>query len=120
MEKDQEIKYVYKIISDEALQIAKIEKNFKGEGIDITDSFIHMSYEEQVSQTLDRFFKGREDLYLLKINPLSLDNLKVEDTSGHGKFPHLYSTFDILDDKKVIKISQLKLNGENFDLKNVF
>ena len=60
-----------------------------------SDGFIHLSKEEQVQRTHKRFFAGRGDLLLLKIDPEKLKApLKFEDADGES-FPHLYGELNL-------------------------
>lgn len=51
-----------------------------------SEGFIHLSFEHQVKETGERFFKGSKNLILLEIRPSVDWDLRIE--SG---FPHLYS-----------------------------
>lgn len=54
------------------------------------EGFIHCSFQNQVYQTIQRFFP-EEDVVVLEIDPAKFEmEVKIEDTSGHGNFPHVY------------------------------
>jgi glutathione S-transferase len=60
--------------------------------------FIHCSYAHQVRQTADLFYKGRDDVVLLEIDPDRLiAPVEVEDG-----FPHVYGA---LNRDAVVRIS---------------
>lgn len=54
--------------------------------------FVHCSFPEQLAPTLARFYRGRDDVVILHIDPeLTGVELRVEDLEGSGTaFPHLY------------------------------
>ena len=59
------------------------------------DGFIHASYANQIVDTANLIFSGRKDLVILVIEAALLTSpLKVEDTYGHGSFPHIYGPID--------------------------
>lgn len=61
------------------------------------DGFVHCSFSHQVVTTANRFYRGRHDLLLLTIDTTRCTaDLVVEDTAGHGDFPHLYGPVDLV------------------------
>lgn len=60
------------------------------------EGFIHCSSAAQIVGTANRFFAGRRDLLLLRIDADKLTApLIYEDTYGHGAFPHLYGALNL-------------------------
>ncbi|EDX86664.1 conserved hypothetical protein [Synechococcus sp. PCC 7335] len=60
------------------------------------EGFIHLSKEQQVSGTVERFYKGRSDLVILEIDPKLLQaSLCYDQVPGHGVFPHLYGPLNL-------------------------
>jgi glutathione S-transferase len=58
--------------------------------------FIHCSFAHQVQQTFDRFYRGRDDVVLLEIDPSRLGvPVVVEALDGDEAFPHLYGPLDV-------------------------
>lgn len=56
-----------------------------------SEGFIHASRAHQIVDTANRIFPGRDDLIILVIDVGRLTSpLKVEDSYGHGSFPHVY------------------------------
>mgnify|MGYP003688824829 FL=1 len=98
-------KFIYKICSKAELKEAKNKNNFKGSKKDLEDGFIHFSGEEQVEGTLKKYYSNQAELILLKVDTLKLNHLIWEQASDGNMFPHLYSTLDLSDVVKEIKIS---------------
>tara|TARA_B100001175_G_C18914287_1_gene359333 strand:- start:42 stop:386 length:345 start_codon:yes stop_codon:yes gene_type:complete len=88
-------KFIYKICTKSELQKAKNKKEFVGSKKDLEDGYIHFSGEEQVSETLKKFYSNQKNLILLKVATLKLDNLIWEQASDGNMFPHLYSSLDL-------------------------
>jgi uncharacterized protein (DUF952 family) len=56
-----------------------------------SEGFIHASRADQIADTANRIFAGRDDLIILVIDVDKLTSpLKVEDSYGRGSFPHVY------------------------------
>jgi uncharacterized protein (DUF952 family) len=88
-------KFIYKISTKLELLEAKKQSRFIGSKKDIEDGYIHFSGEEQVKETLKKFYSNQKDLILLKVATLKLDNLIWEQASDGNMFPHLYSHLDL-------------------------
>ncbi|GAQ82586.1 hypothetical protein KFL_001160200 [Klebsormidium nitens] len=92
-ERQQGPAFVYRISNVEEWKRAQEEGGLWGSQMDRDSGFVHLSSEEQVPATLKRFFVGREDIILLKIDAAKLGaQLRFEDTTGHGVFPHFYGS----------------------------
>ena len=89
------LKFVYKIINHDELQKAKLCGTYSGSSKDIEDGYIHFSGQDQVEGTLQKYYKGQQNLILLKIKTLNLDHLVWEQASDGNFFPHLYSSLDL-------------------------
>ena len=89
------LKFVYKIINHDELQKAKLSGTYSGSSKDIEDGYIHFSGQDQIEGTLQKYYKGQQNLILLKIETLNLDHLVWEQASDGNMFPHLYSSLDI-------------------------
>ena len=88
-------KFIYKICTKSELRVAKDKKKFEGSKKDLDDGFIHFSGEEQVKETLKKYYSNQKDLLLLKVDTLKLDHLIWEQASDGNMFPHLYSSLDL-------------------------
>ena len=69
-------KYVYKIIDKDEWALAKDKGVYLGSKKDLEDGYIHFSEEFQITGTLEKFFKGQENLLLLKVNTDKLEQYK--------------------------------------------
>ena len=58
------------------------------------DGFVHLSFAEQVPGTVARHHAAAPTLVFLVLDEgaLPAHALRVEDTAGHGAYPHLYAT----------------------------
>ena len=90
------LKYIFKILDKEEWNNAKKDGKFSGSSKDINDGYIHFSEEEQVKETLRKYYDKQENLILLKVNTLNLEHLVWENASNGYMYPHLYSTLDIV------------------------
>ena len=77
------------------MQKAKLSGTYLGSSKDIEDGYIHFSGQDQVMGTLEKYYKGKQNLILLKIETLNLDHLVWEQASDGNFFPHLYSSLDL-------------------------
>ena len=87
--------FIYKIIDKQEWYNAKKNKEYLGSQKDIEDGFIHFSEQEQIKNTLDKYFKDVPNLLLLKVKTINLEHLLWEQASDGNMFPHLYSPLNI-------------------------
>ena len=62
------------------------------------EGFIHCSFPDQVQATADRYYRGRDDIVLLRIDPDRLDpgvDVVVEETRSGERFPHVYGPISV-------------------------
>ena len=104
------LRYIYKIIENNELKKAKLSGVYLGSSKDIQDGFIHFSADEQIENTLEKYYSNKKDLVLLKVDTLNLDHLIWEQASDGNMFPHLYSKFDLSNVIEEVEIS-LDKNG---------
>ena len=88
-------RFIYKICTKSEWQEVKLKERLTGSKKDLEDGYIHFSAEDQVEETLMKFYSNQKDLILLKVNTLKLDHLIWEQASDGNMFPHLYSSLDI-------------------------
>ena len=98
-------KFIYKICTKSELNDAKDKQKFEGSKKDLDDGFIHFSGEEQVKETLKKYYSNQKDLLLLKVDTLKLDHLLWEQASDGNMFPHLYSSLEVNNVIEEFKIS---------------
>ena len=69
------------------------------------EKFIHLSTENQVNNTLQKYYLGISNLILLHIDSKKLGpNLKYEQASNGEYFPHCYAPISI---NAILKIEKL-------------
>jgi len=61
------------------------------------EGFVHCSFPEQVQGTADRYYRGRDDVVLLTIDPERLTSeVRVEPSPSTGEgYPHVYGPIDL-------------------------
>ena len=82
---------IYKIEDAAAWSKAEAVGHYTGSALDLADGFVHLSGADQVRETADKWFTGREGLVLVHINADALGpGLKWEASRGGALFPHNY------------------------------
>ena len=89
------LEFIYKIIDKDEWQKAKQTGTYNGSDKDKKDGYIHFSEEDQVPETLKKYYQNIENLILLKVNAFKLDHILWEQASNGDMYPHLYSSLDI-------------------------
>lgn len=61
------------------------------------EGFIHCSFAEQVQGTADRYYRGRDDVVLLTVDPSRLRaEVRVEASPSTGEgYPHVYGPIPV-------------------------
>jgi glutathione S-transferase len=60
------------------------------------EGFIHCSFPHQVQATADRYYRGRDDIVLLRVDPTRVDaEVVVEESSSGERFPHVYGPIPV-------------------------
>jgi uncharacterized protein (DUF952 family) len=105
---------IFHITSHPEWDTQKSEPAFTAPSLE-SEGFIHASHANQIVDTANRIFSGRTDLVILVIDPALLTSpLKIEDSYGHGSFPHIYGTIEKVAITEVVTFSP-KPDG-SFDL----
>jgi len=85
------VQRIFHIIDRSEWRVAQAESHYRPESL-ARDGFVHFSFADQVVGTASRYYRSRDDLLVLEIDPERLDDpVVVEDRYGHGEaFPHVY------------------------------
>ena len=89
------LEFIFKIIYKEEWEEAKLTGIYNGSDKDKKDGYIHFSEEDQVPETLRKYYQHKENLILLKVNAFKLEHLLWEQASNGDMYPHLYSPLDV-------------------------
>jgi uncharacterized protein (DUF952 family) len=64
---------------------------FRGGPVDLADGYIHLSTGAQLTETVERHFRGQKDLTIVAVDLVALgDAVRWEPSRGGQLFPHLY------------------------------
>ena len=103
------LEFIFKVLDKEEWLKAKQTGTYGGSKKDLKDGYIHFSEEEQVEETLKKFYPKKENLVLLRVNAFKLEHLLWEQASNGDMYPHLYSH---LDTSTVVNEYDLPLNED--------
>jgi uncharacterized protein (DUF952 family) len=74
-----------------------------------SEGFIHCSTIAQVIGSANRFFKGREDLVILSLDPDRVSSeIRYEGVESHNLFPHIYGELNI---DAVLRVTDLEADA---------
>jgi uncharacterized protein (DUF952 family) len=81
---------------DEAVREGAYRQSTIGRSLDDV-GYIHASFAEQAQGVADGFYRGRDDVVVLVIDPGLLDvDIRVEEVPGTGQsFPHIYGPLPV-------------------------
>jgi uncharacterized protein (DUF952 family) len=87
---------IYHIIPEADWRKALELGSYQPESLE-AEGFIHLSKQEQVTNTAQRYYAGRSDLMLLQVETeKAVGEVKFENTTGGEElFPHLYSLLNL-------------------------
>ena len=101
-------KLVYRVFRKKELEEFRKKKLFCGNELDFNSGFIHLSTDQQIQETISKYFK-KEQVYIVKFKVSDLeDSLRWEKSRNEEMFPHFYGT---LRSSLIIKITS-KVNNE--------
>ena len=86
--------YVYRVFRKEELEEFRKSKLFCGNELDINSGFIHLCTDQQIKETINKYFKT-EQTYIVKFKTSDLeDSLRWEKSRNDEIFPHYYGTLE--------------------------
>ena len=86
--------HVYKLLTDADWHVAKTHGATQT-ALDVDDGYVHLSTQDQVSETAQLHYKGQRDVRLLEFAIAALPEMKWEASRGGQLFPHLYAPLEI-------------------------
>lgn len=82
----------YKVLTASQMAELEAEGTFAGAPVDLTDGYIHLSTDAQLTETVDKHFSGQDDLHVVAVDLAVLgDAVKWEPSRGGQDFPHVYA-----------------------------
>jgi len=86
------LEFIFKVIDKDEWQKAKDDGTYGGSEKDLKDGYIHFSEEEQIRETLKKYYANKDDLYPHLYSPLDIKNVVGEyelnlDSNGVHKLP---------------------------------
>ena len=104
------MRFVYKVCSKDEWDHANLNKFYAGSEIDNKDGFIHLSTKEQLSETLEKHFRGKKNLLIISFSTEKIQDNLIWEVSRNGcLFPHYYRN---LEAKFAEKTYNLNLNAD--------
>lgn len=85
----------YKILT--ADQMAALEAGaFAGAPVDVTDGYIHLSTDAQLTETANKHFAGQSDLWVAAVDlEAHGEAIRWEVSRGGAEFPHLHGVLTL-------------------------
>lgn len=81
----------WKVLTAAQMEDLLAQQVFHGAPVDLADSYIHLSTDEQLRGTLDKHFAGQENLFLVRVDLAALGpDVRWEPARGGALFPHIY------------------------------
>ena len=100
---------IYKILTAQAWEQARLAGRFEGSAVDLADGYIHFSTAAQAQETARRHFAGQGGLVVLAVEAEGLGAaLRWEPSRGGALFPHLYG---VLDAGRVVDVTPAPLDA---------
>lgn len=100
----------YKVLTGPEMEALERDGVFAGSEVDARDGFVHLSTCDQLTETVDKHYAGRDDLWVVGID-LSAhgDKVRWEESRGGQRFPHLYEPMRL---DAVTAYSPLRRDGD--------
>lgn len=82
----------YKVLTGDEMAVLERDSRFEGSEADRRDGFVHLSTAEQLTETVDKHFAGRDDLHVAAVDLAAYreESVRWEPSRGGALFPHLY------------------------------
>lgn len=82
----------YKVLTGPEMEALERDGRFEGSEADRRDGFIHLSTAEQLTETVDKHFAGRDDLHVAAVDLVAYraESVRWEPSRDGALFPHLY------------------------------
>ncbi len=81
---------IYHIVTPETWERFKNEPFYEAESLE-SEGFIHCSYQNQLPEVLERYYKNAGRVFVLHINPnLLTSKLISEPSTNREVYPHVY------------------------------
>lgn len=81
----------YKVLLADEMTSLERDGRFAGSAVDLVDGYIHLSTAEQLTETVDKHYAGRDDLHVVAVDlDAHGDKVRWEQSRGGALFPHLY------------------------------
>lgn len=82
----------YKVLLADEMAALERDGRFAGSAVDLADGYIHLSTAEQLTETVDKHYAGRDDLHVVAVDlDAHGDHVRFEPSRGGAPFPHLYA-----------------------------
>ncbi len=103
----QNSQIVYKLLTNDELQLFQKTGEFCGTPLDLKDGYIHMSSNSnQYERVLKKYYVGVSPVNLVHIKTNQLEHLKYEKISNGDIYPHQYGKLQFVRDVHQIEIIQ--------------
>ena len=82
----------YKVLLAEEMAMLEQHGRFAGSAVDLADGYIHLSTADQLTETVDKHYAGRDDLHVVAVDlDAHGEKVRFEPSRGGAPFPHLYA-----------------------------
>lgn len=82
----------YKVLSADEMAALERDGRFEGSAVDLADGYVHLSTADQLTETVDKHYSGRDDLHVVAVDlGAHGGQVRFEPSRGGDLFPHLYA-----------------------------